>query len=484
MKNFRIKNKLLLGLGIPLLTIALLGVAVQVNLSRLARDAAARVEISGAVTNTGWVLWLGVTLAIAMGIGFGALVAQRICNPINMLRDHMAKVGAGDLDSQCAYDGGDEVGELTSSAQQLVAQLREARAAGSRMSTEQQRAGAELQKDVDSLLVTLRAVAEGDLTQKVANTSDGMVGQIAESFAMLVEQLARSMSAISRNANTLATASEQLNSTAHQMAASSEETSAQAATVSAAAEQVSKSVQTVAAGADEMTASIKEIAKNAHEAAKVATAAVKVAESTTETMTKLGESSTEIGKVIKVITSIAEQTNLLALNATIEAARAGEAGKGFAVVANEVKELAKETAKATEDIGRKIEAIQADTGGAVKAIAEIREIIGRVNDISTTIASAVEEQTATTNEIGRNVGEAAHGTADIAKTITGMAEAAQSTATGATDSQGAASSLSQMASELQSLVGQFRLAPIAGQPVKPRPNSGRANGAAGNLRIA
>ena len=211
------------------------------------------------------------------------------------------------------------------------------------------------------------------------------------------------MTAISRNAQTLAASSDQLTSSSQAMAANSEETSAQAGTVSAAAEQVSKNVQTVAAGAEEMTASIKEIAKNAHEATRVATSAVKMAELTSATIAKLGESSIEIGKVIKVITSIAEQTNLLALNATIEAARAGEAGKGFAVVANEVKELAKETAKATEDISQKIDAIQGDTNEAVKAIKEIREIIGQVNDISTTIASAVEEQTATTNEIGRNV---------------------------------------------------------------------------------
>jgi len=155
--------------------------------------------------------------------------------------------------------------------------------------------------------------------------------------------------------------------------------------------------------------------------------------------------------------NLPRQTNLLALNATIEAARAGEAGKGFAVVANEVKELAKETAKATEDISQKIDAIQGDTNEAVKAIKEIREIIGQVNDISTTIASAVEEQTATTNEIGRNVTEAAQGTTDIARNITGVAQSAQSTASGATETQAAAASLSQMAADLQSMVSQFRL---------------------------
>ena len=182
--------------------------------------------------------------------------------------------------------------------------------------------------------------------------------------------------------------------------------------------------------------------------------AVGVAEQTNQTVGKLGESSIEIGKVIKVITSIAQQTNLLALNATIEAARAGEAGKGFAVVANEVKELAKQTAQATEEIGQKIDAIQADTKGAVQAIGEITTIINQINDISNTIASAVEEQTVTTNEIGRNVAEAAKGSGEIAKNIAGVATAAQDTR-GAADTQNAAQALSVMAAELQNLVGRF-----------------------------
>jgi methyl-accepting chemotaxis protein len=154
---------------------------------------------------------------------------------------------------------------------------------------------------------------------------------------------------------------------------------------------------------------------------------MQVAETTNATVGKLGDSSIEIGNVIKVITSIAEQTNLLALNATIEAARAGEAGKGFAVVANEVKDLARETAKATEDIGRRVEAIQADTREAVDAIAEISSVIARINDYQTTIASAVEEQTATTNEMSRNVAEAAMGSTEIAQNIVGVATAAQTT---------------------------------------------------------
>ena len=207
-----------------------------------------------------------------------------------------------------------------------------------------------------------------------------------------------------------------------------------------------------------MLASIREIARSADEAATVTGRAVKVAENTNHNnQKKLGESSAEIGQVIKVITSIAQQTNLLALNATIEAARAGEAGKGFAVVANEVKELAKETAKATEDISRKIEAIQGDTKGAVEAIGQITTIINQLNDISNTIASAVEEQTATTNEITRNVGEAAKGSAEITRNIAGVAAAAQNTSMGAADAQRSAQALGAMATQLRTLVSKFTL---------------------------
>ena len=271
------------------------------------------------------------------------------------------------------------------------------------------------------------------------------------SWSVVTEQL-RIESRVNEAAHNLSESASQLTSLSQQLGANAEETAAQANVVSAASEEVSTNVQTVATGAEEMSASIREIAKNASEAARVAQSAVKLAESTNQTVAKLGDSSADVGKVIKVITSIAQQTNLLALNATIEAARAGEAGKGFAVVANEVKELAKETAKATEDISQKIEAIQADTRGAVQAIGQIADVIHQINDISNTIASAVEEQTATTNEITRNVTEAARGSAEIAHNITGVAQAAKSTTEGATDILQASSLLAKLAADLQALV--------------------------------
>jgi methyl-accepting chemotaxis protein len=264
-------------------------------------------------------------------------------------------------------------------------------------------------------------------------------------------EMARILDMVNANATTLGSSAEELTAVSTQMASNASETSAQANIVSAASEQVSKNVQTVATGVDEMNSAIRDIAKNAMESARVAQQAVSAAEVANSTIGKLGESSTEIGNVIKVITSIAEQTNLLALNATIEAARAGEAGKGFAVVANEVKELAKETARATEDISRRIEAIQSDTRGAVDSIQQISSVIGQINDISNTIASAVEEQTATATEMSRNVGEAAKGTAEIAQNITAVAQAAQDTTQGANNSQQAAAELSRMANELQQL---------------------------------
>jgi methyl-accepting chemotaxis protein len=300
-------------------------------------------------------------------------------------------------------------------------------------------------------------LADGDLTRSTGLDTRDEPGRMARSLDTAMARLRQTITTIEGSAASLAGASEQMTTTAAQIAESAERTSAQALSVSAAAEQISRSVDTVSAGSEEMGASIREISQNAAEAARVASEAVTVTAATSATMSKLGDSSIEIGNVIKTITAIAEQTNLLALNATIEAARAGEAGKGFAVVASEVKDLAQETAKATEDISRRVETIQADTTGAVAAIEEISSVIERISDFQTTIASAVEEQTATTAEMNRSVAEAAGGTGEIAQTITGVADAARMTSQGVAQTQQATADLARMSTELSGLVSTFRV---------------------------
>ncbi|MDE5104838.1 MAG: methyl-accepting chemotaxis protein, partial [Trichodesmium sp. St19_bin2] len=364
-------------------------------------------------------------------------MAANLTLQVRNIAEVATAVAQGDLTQKITVDAQGEILELKTTLNQMVDQLNGFSSEVSRVAKEVGTEG----------ILGGQAKVEG-----VAGTWKELTDNVNGMAANLTEQVKK----IAKVAIAVAKSSEEMMAESQTMSQASQETSTQAESVSSNAAQVSANVQSVATGVEEMTTSIQEIAKNATNAAQVATTAVKTAETTNETIGKLGVSSAEIGNVIKVITSIAQQTNLLALNATIEAARAGEAGKGFAVVANEVKELAKQTASATEDISQKIEAIQGDTRGAVEAIGQITTIISQINEIQSTIASAVEEQTATTNEIARNVNQAAERSSGIALNITSVAKTAQSTNNGAAKTQKSATELSKTAGDLHELVNQFK----------------------------
>jgi methyl-accepting chemotaxis protein len=314
-----------------------------------------------------------------------------------------------------------------------------------------------------SILRPLRRVAElaealgrNDLTVNSGIDSRDELGAVARALDTAVVHLREAIGAVASSSTGLATSSEELSATGDMLANSVADAQVQAQVVSQGADQVSRSVQTVASGSEELEASIREIAQNAAQAAEVAASGVTIAGAATVTVAQLGKSSAEIGDIVKVITSIAEQTNLLALNATIEAARAGESGKGFAVVASEVKELAQETAKATEDIAGRVRTIQDDASGVVEAIAQISSVIQRIDSFQATIAAAVEEQTATTNETNRSVNEAAASSGQIAANVTAVADAVTSTAQHVEETQRASTQLAGTASELARLVDSFR----------------------------
>jgi methyl-accepting chemotaxis protein len=311
---------------------------------------------------------------------------------------------------------------------------------------------------IAKMLRMIQGITDKDLTlADIPISSDDEIGKAEAALNTMKNNLGELIHSIAAAAKGVNGTSEQISLISRQITENSKATSAQVTIVSGATQQVSDNLQTVATGAQEMSATIQSIATNAQGAAGLASAGVKTAEAADVTVNKLVASSAEIGAVVKAITTIAQQTNLLALNATIEAARAGEAGKGFAVVANEVKELAKQTAKATEDIGRKIAAIQQDSRGAVDAIGSIHQVIHKISGISETIATAVEEQSATTNEMSRNVSEAAIAAGEISQTIGGVSRAAELASASAAESQRAVEELADMSRQLNCLVTQFKI---------------------------
>ncbi|WP_263731519.1 methyl-accepting chemotaxis protein [Cellulomonas sp. SG140] len=308
----------------------------------------------------------------------------------------------------------------------------------------------------------LEAGAGGDLTKRGRDTRRDEFGALVGRYGVMADSLSTTVGTVAVGSSGLAAGAEELTVAAAEIHSSATETAERSEVLAAAAEQVSSNVRTVAAATEEMSASIREIAQSTSTAVGIAAGAVSTARTANSTVARLGSSSTEIGNVVKLITSIAEQTNLLALNATIEAARAGEAGKGFAVVAGEVKDLARETAQATEDIGRRIEAIQADSQAAADAIAEVTGVIERINETQQTIATAVEEQTATTNEISRNISEAAQGADGIAESISAVAKAAAAAREGVGQTLALSDDLSRTSMDLVRTAARFTVSAEAG----------------------
>jgi methyl-accepting chemotaxis protein len=306
-----------------------------------------------------------------------------------------------------------------------------------------------------SLLERAQAISAGDLSgQELTCGADDEIGDLMTAMNEMQTRLREMIVAVAQMSGDVANSSEDLRGVSDHMSTNAEETANQSRIVSISGEEVSRNLQ--AAATEQMSNSIKEISKNTMEAAIVSKSAVSTAQTTNASVLELARSSAEIGNVIKVITSIAHQTNLLALNATIEASRAGDAGKGFAVVANEVKELAKQTAIATEEISRKIEAIQGETKTTTHSIGQITGIITQINNISNTIAGSIEDQTTTTNDMVRNVNHAATGSAQIVDNMKAVANAAKNTTQGAEETNEAAQKLSKMAAELRKLVSQFK----------------------------
>ncbi|GLW93125.1 methyl-accepting chemotaxis protein [Actinokineospora globicatena] len=304
---------------------------------------------------------------------------------------------------------------------------------------------------------TLRALAEGDLTQRVTIDTRDEVGQMGTALNEALGRVKSAIQELQGDAEGVASASTELSAVSGELRRTAQSSAAKAGEVGSIANQVSAHVDSVSSGADGMTAAIDEISSGASRAAAVAIEAVDAAIATQSTINRLEESSKQIGEVVKVITAIADQTNLLALNATIEAARAGESGKGFAVVAGEVKDLAHETSKATGDISAKVEAIQTDAKAAVAAIEGIAGVIARINDFQTTIAAAVEEQSATTGDMSRAIGQVASGAREIALGIGDVVDENEQTTTGAVSTAVAAEELAGTAERMRGIVGRFTI---------------------------
>ena len=360
-----------------------------------------------------------VGIAIAIGLAAAWVIGTGISRPIVKMTAAMDELAKGNKDIEIpAQDHKDEVGQMAAAVQVFK----------------------------DNAIETERLKVEQEAAKERAEQEKRMaMHKLADDFEAGVGHIVDSVSS----------AATEMQSTAGSMSATAEETSSQATTVASAAEQSSANVQTVAAASEELSSSIAEIARQVQNQSAMAGQAADAAQTSDRQVKSLADQAQGIGEVVELITSIAEQTNLLALNATIEAARAGDAGKGFAVVASEVKNLANQTAKATEQIAGQIKAIQEQTGSTVDAITVINDKIDAMKEISAAVAAAIEEQNAATQEIGRNAQEAAAGTQQVSGSIVGVNQAAAESGSSANEVLTAAGELSQQATQLSSQVRKF-----------------------------
>ncbi len=375
-------------------------------------------EVFAAANTTRNVIAIVGVIALAISVLIGFFGVRGVTRPLARLTDTMRAMADGNYDIQVpATERKDELGDMATAADFFRGKLIEGRELAARQQAEQQ-----------------RQIERGKAMEAAVTEFDKIITEIVGSVS---------------------SASTELEATAQSLSATAEETSRQSNAVAAASEQMTQNVQTVASATEELSASIREIGNQVTESTRVVGTAVTEAEDTNAKVKTLAEAAQKIGEVVTLINEIAAQTNLLALNATIEAARAGEAGKGFAVVASEVKNLANQTAKATEEIAGQVQAIQQASAGSAQAIAGIAQTINRVNEISTAIASAVEEQGAATQEISRNVQEASAGTAEVSSNITGVTTASQNTSAGSTQVLSAASELAKNGARLRQEVESF-----------------------------